>query len=78
MSLLDQVPEDACVIFVMATYGEGEPTDNANAMMELLQEPEPEFSQGGSTLENLNYVIFGLGNRTYEFYNEVAKKLDKG
>ncbi|OXM79615.1 NADPH-ferrihemoprotein reductase [Cryptococcus neoformans Bt63] len=77
MNLLDQVPEDACVIFVMATYGEGEPTDNANAMMELLQEPEPEFSQGGSTLENLNYVIFGLGNRTYEFYNEVAKKLDK-
>ncbi|ODN75426.1 hypothetical protein L202_06577 [Cryptococcus amylolentus CBS 6039] len=76
MNLLDQVPEDACVIFVMATYGEGEPTDNANPLMEFLAESEPEFSQGGNTLENLNYVVFGLGNKTYEFYNEVAKKLD--
>lgn len=27
---------------------------------------EPSFESGGSTLDNLNYVIFGLGNRTYE------------
>nr|XP_031857384.1 uncharacterized protein CI109_007206 [Kwoniella shandongensis]KAA5524456.1 hypothetical protein CI109_007206 [Kwoniella shandongensis] len=77
MNLLDQVPEDCAVFFVMATYGEGEPTDNATALMELLTEPEPEFSQGGAALENLNYVVFGLGNKTYEFYNEVARKVDK-
>ncbi|WWC67713.1 uncharacterized protein I206_101625 [Kwoniella pini CBS 10737] len=76
MNLLDQVPKDSVVIFVMATYGEGEPTDNATNLIELISEEEPEFSNG-STLENLNYVIFGLGNKTYEFYNEVARKLDK-
>ncbi|KAK8846787.1 hypothetical protein IAR55_005875 [Kwoniella newhampshirensis] len=77
MNLLDQVPEDCCVFFVMATYGEGEPTDNANTLMELIMDPTPEFSQGESTLENLNYVVFGLGNKTYEFYNEVARNVDK-
>ncbi|OCF59039.1 NADPH-ferrihemoprotein reductase [Kwoniella mangroviensis CBS 10435] len=77
MNLLDQIPSDAVVFFVMATYGEGEPTDNAAGLMELISEFEPEFSLGESKLENLNYVIFGLGNKTYEFYNEVARKLDK-
>ncbi|WWC87086.1 uncharacterized protein L201_001972 [Kwoniella dendrophila CBS 6074] len=77
MNLLDRVPENSVVIFVMATYGEGEPTDNAAALMELLSEEEPEFSEGGNRLENLNYVVFGLGNKTYEFYNEVARKLDE-
>ncbi|WRT64992.1 uncharacterized protein IL334_001933 [Kwoniella shivajii] len=76
MNLLDQVPENAVVFFVVATYGEGEPTDNAAALMELLSDTEVEFSQGGNRLENLNYVVFGLGNKTYEFYNEIAKKID--
>ncbi|EKD01377.1 NADPH--cytochrome reductase [Trichosporon asahii var. asahii CBS 8904] len=73
---LDQIPEDKAVVFVMATYGEGEPTDNAQQLMEFLEEEEPEFSNG-STLENLNYVVFGLGNKTYEHYNAVARKLDE-
>ncbi|WVR04474.1 hypothetical protein IAU60_001477 [Kwoniella sp. DSM 27419] len=77
MNLLDQVPESSVVIFVMATYGEGEPTDNANGLMELLLDNDVTFSEGGERLDNLNYVVFGLGNRTYEFYNEVARKLDK-
>lgn len=41
----------------MATYGEGEPTDNAVALMDFLKE-DPQFTNG-STLENLHYVIFG-------------------
>ena len=54
---LDTVPEDALVVFCMATYGEGEPTDNAVALMDFLKE-DPQFTNG-STLENLHYVIFG-------------------
>lgn len=50
-------------MFVMATYGEGEPTDNAVQFMELLEESTPEFSNGEG-LEGLKYVVFGLGNRT--------------
>jgi NADPH-ferrihemoprotein reductase len=60
---LDQVPEDCAVVFVMATYGEGEPTDNAIQFMELIEESKPDFSNREG-LEGLKYVVFGLGNRT--------------
>lgn len=74
---LDQVPPTGAVFFVMATYGEGEPTDNAQAFMDFIMDDSVEFSQGGGTLENLNYVVFGLGNKTYAYYQEVARKIDK-
>ncbi|GHJ84407.1 hypothetical protein NliqN6_0809 [Naganishia liquefaciens] len=77
---LDAVPSDKVVFFVVATYGEGEPTDNAQEFMEFLMDPDVEFSQGregNEKLDNLRYVIFGLGNRTYEHYNEVARKIDR-
>lgn len=73
---LDQVPEDSCVIFVMATYGEGEPTDNAVQLMENLTDSAFEFSNGQHRLEGLKYVVFGLGNRTYEHYNAIARQVD--
>lgn len=73
---LDQIPSDRAVIFVVATYGEGDPTDNAQPFWEFLMEEGVEFSNG-STLENLNFVVFGLGNRTYEHFNEVARRIDK-
>ncbi|KAI8146782.1 hypothetical protein BJV82DRAFT_599832 [Fennellomyces sp. T-0311] len=76
LSYLDTVPEDYLVFFIMATYGEGEPTDNAVDFWELLTEEEPQFSEG-DTLNNLRFVVFGLGNKTYEHYNEVARKVDK-
>lgn len=72
---LDQLPEDSVAFFVMATYGEGEPTDNAVGLMEFVEGEDVAFSQG-DRLDNLNYVIFGLGNRTYEHFNAVARKLD--
>ena len=74
---LDQVPSTGAVFFVMATYGEGEPTDNSQAFMDFIMEDTVEFSRGGNTLENLNFVVFGLGNKTYALYNEVARKVDK-
>lgn len=74
---LDQVPEDCAVVFVMATYGEGEPTDNAVQLMQNITEPDFNFSKGEHRLDGLRYVVFGLGNRTYEHYNEIARKLDK-
>ncbi|GAA5912294.1 NADPH--hemoprotein reductase [Sporobolomyces salmoneus] len=72
---LDQVPEDSLVVFCMATYGEGEPTDNAVQLMEFLKEDSVEFSKG-STLENLRYVVFGLGNSTYEHFNAISREID--
>lgn len=76
MDKLDQLPEDSVAIFVMATYGEGEPTDNAVEFMEFLRSPDVAFSEN-STLGNLHYIALGLGNKTYEMYNETIKQLDE-
>nr|AAF89958.1 NADPH-dependent cytochrome P450 oxidoreductase [Cunninghamella elegans] len=78
LSYLDTLSEDSLVCFVMATYGEGEPTDNAVDFWEqFITDESPVFSEGGETLENLRYLMFGLGNKTYEHYNAVARILDK-
>ena len=74
---LDQIPEDCAVFFVMATYGEGEPTDNAVQLMQNLQDQSFEFSNGEHKLEGLKYVIFSLGNKTYEHYNLIGRNVDK-
>ena len=76
MDKLDLLPEDCVAVFVMATYGEGDPTDNAVGMTEFLMSDDVAF-QNGSTLDNLHYVAFGLGNSTYEYFNEAIRRLDK-
>lgn len=43
-------------------------------MTDFLKEDEPSFSKGGK-LEDLNYVVFALGNRTYEMF--CASALDQ-
>jgi NADPH-ferrihemoprotein reductase len=75
---LDQLPEDCAAFFVMATYGEGEPTDNAVQLMQNLQDESFEFSSGQRTLNGLKYVVFGLGNKTYEHYNSIGRAVDAG
>ena len=73
---LDQVPENSAIIFVMATYGEGEPTDNAVQLMQNIEDESFEFSGGARKLEGLKYVVFALGNKTYEHYNLIGRKID--
>ncbi|KAJ8523199.1 hypothetical protein ONZ45_g300 [Pleurotus djamor] len=73
---LDQLPEDCAAFFVMATYGEGEPTDNAVTLMQNLQEESFEFTNGEHKLDGLKYVIFSLGNKTYEHYNKIGRDVD--
>jgi NADPH-ferrihemoprotein reductase len=73
---LDQVPEDCAVFFVMATYGEGEPTDNAVQLMQNFQDESFEFSNGERKLDGLKYVVFALGNKTYEHYNSIGRAVD--
>lgn len=73
---LDQLPEDCAAFFVMATYGEGEPTDNAVQVMQNFQDESFEFSGGERKLEGLKYVVFGLGNKTYEHYNSIGRAVD--
>ncbi|KEF52884.1 NADPH-cytochrome P450 reductase [Exophiala aquamarina CBS 119918] len=76
---LDTFPEDKIAFFVMATYGEGEPTDNAVEFWEFINADPPSFSEASEDkpLGKLKYVAFGLGNNTYEHYNLMVRNLDK-
>ncbi|EPX70486.1 NADPH-cytochrome p450 reductase [Schizosaccharomyces octosporus yFS286] len=77
---LDKLDSSKLLVFFLATYGEGEPTDNAEQFLELIESEDTIFSSGKGTedrpLANLRYVIFGLGNHTYEHYNAMAKRVD--
>lgn len=75
---LDQLPEDKVVFFVLATYGEGEPTDNAVDFYEFITGEDASFSESADPpLGTLKYVTFGLGNNTYEHYNSMVRNVDK-
>ena len=62
--------EKSLAIFCMATYGEGDPTDNAQEFFDWLQD-------GSADLTGVNYAVFGLGNKTYEHYNKMGKYVDQ-
>ena len=64
------------VIFLMATYGEGEPTDNAAAFAKWLHNEDK--SVDSEYLSSIRFCVFGLGNRQYEHYNRMGKLTDSG
>jgi len=72
MEDLTKIPEieNSLAIFCMATYGEGDPTDNAQEFNEFL-------NNGDVDLTGLRYAVFGLGNKTYEHFNSMGIFVDK-
>lgn len=70
---VDDLSEEDLCVFMLATYGEGEPTDNARDFWSWINDE----SKSQDHLSKLRYVIFGLGNKTYEHFNEVARVADK-
>lgn len=66
-TIQDEIKDFKLAAFFMATYGEGEPTDNAVDFLDYLHNE-------CNDLNGLKFVCFGLGNTTYEFYNSMGKK----
>ncbi|KAI8892855.1 hypothetical protein BC833DRAFT_610457 [Globomyces pollinis-pini] len=74
--------------FFMATYGEGEPTDNSaefynwimggegHGLREDKGEQDDQMSDD-RVCENMSFFMFGLGNKTYEHFNAVPRRLSK-
>uniref|UniRef100_A0AC35TIQ5 NADPH--cytochrome P450 reductase n=1 Tax=Rhabditophanes sp. KR3021 TaxID=114890 RepID=A0AC35TIQ5_9BILA len=69
ISKITQV-QDPLLLLFMATYGEGDPTDNCQAFYEF-------FTNTDINLSGVKFAVFGLGNKTYEYFNEVGKVFDK-
>jgi NADPH-ferrihemoprotein reductase len=59
------IPEEKFVIFVVSTYGEGDPSDNTTELWSWLHKSKD------TSLQNLRYMAFGLGNSNYKYYNRV-------
>ncbi|NXD25968.1 NCPR reductase, partial [Spelaeornis formosus] len=69
LSRLSEI-DKSLAVFCMATYGEGDPTDNAQDFYDWLQEAD-------AGLSGLRFAVFGLGNKTYEHFNAMGKYVDK-
>ncbi|KAG9405984.1 hypothetical protein AC1031_003906 [Aphanomyces cochlioides] len=62
------------VIFVVATYGEGDPTDNALDFMKFLNDADGKLTS--TEFSQVKFTVFGLGNKQYEQYNAMGRKVN--
>ena len=65
---LPSVPSHALLVFIVSTYGAGDPPDNGISFLDTLCE----LQQRGCRLENVRYAMFGLGNSNYTHFNKYA------
>ncbi|EWZ90798.1 hypothetical protein FOWG_08371 [Fusarium oxysporum f. sp. lycopersici MN25] len=68
------------VFLILASYGDGEPTDNAEQFYNLLnnEDDDGQFHKlREHGLQNLSYAAFGLGNSSYAHFNAVIRKVNE-
>ena len=62
-----ELPRAGCAVFLLATFGEGEPTDNAASFYSWINE-ERRTEQDAA---GVPFAVFALGNRQYEHFCKV-------
>ncbi|OQD87470.1 hypothetical protein PENANT_c005G03213 [Penicillium antarcticum] len=69
---IGEIPNAKLAIFVLSTYGEGDPSDNTAEFWSWISKASD------VSLANLRYAAFGLGNTNYQFYNRVVDVVVEG
>lgn len=67
----EDIPRDALCLFLASTHGEGDPPESAHKFFDLLK------SARDNSLDNLQYAVLGLGDKSYEIFCGAAVNLDK-
>ncbi|XP_070762325.1 S-adenosyl-L-methionine-dependent tRNA 4-demethylwyosine synthase TYW1 [Enoplosus armatus] len=76
--LADECTNKSVCVFLVATYTDGQPTENAEWFCKWLEEASTDFRYGKTYLKGLRYAVFGLGNSVYVgHYNTVGTNVDK-
>ncbi|KAL9616756.1 MAG: hypothetical protein Q9160_008413 [Pyrenula sp. 1 TL-2023] len=61
-----RIPPTKFAIFILSTYGEGDPSDNTTNFWEWVR------TNSEVPLQSLRYAAFGLGNSNYKYFNRVV------
>jgi sulfite reductase (NADPH) flavoprotein alpha-component len=68
---LAELAAEQFALFVVSTYGDGDPPTNAKAFHGELMQPPPGFS-----LNHLQYAVLALGDTNYEHFCKCGKEFD--
>lgn len=72
-----QCTNKSVCVFLVATYTDGQPTENAEWFCKWLEEASTDFRYGKTYLKGLRYAVFGLGNSVYVgHYNTVRNAVN--
>ncbi|KAF7554363.1 hypothetical protein G7Z17_g2966 [Cylindrodendrum hubeiense] len=66
---LARLPASTLVIFIVSTYGEGDPSDNAQDFVSWMN------STAKSSLEHVRFAAFGCGNSNYLYFNKTVDEV---
>ena len=69
----EQLTGERYAVFLMATFGEGEPTDNSASFYEWLSSS----ARTDSDAAGVPYAVFALGNRQYEHFCLIGRVVDE-
>ena len=72
---LTSVSSDKILVFIVSTFGEGDPTDNSVRFFSSIAALRAQAEK--TSLQNLQYSAFGLGNRNYKYFNKMIDLLDE-
>ncbi|WP_041068796.1 NADPH-dependent assimilatory sulfite reductase flavoprotein subunit [Candidatus Ishikawella capsulata] len=65
-----KIDQEKILIIITSTYGEGEPPEEAVVLYNFLMSKKIKLNKTA-------FAIFGLGDKSYEFFNKIGKDLDK-
>lgn len=70
--------KDTLFIFIVSTYAEGSPPDDAQLFYKWLEDSALDFRVPKTFLADARFSVFGLGNSLYsENYNVIGRNIDK-